>query len=167
MNIQHPLLRAQYRAALAMLKQAIEKCPPEEWDNPQDRNRSWHVIYHVLFYTHLYLHNTSAEFKTWEFHRAEYENLGPLRSPPHNLPKIAEPYTRDELLAFFEVCWNFVDQQLPSTNLEAESGFFWLPFSKLELQIYNIRHIQQHTGELMERLGSRSEIDIDWVGSLP
>ena len=35
---------------------------------------------------------------------------------------------------------------------------------KLELQIYNLRHLQQHTGELMERLGSRAGIDVDWVG---
>jgi len=27
------------------------------------------------------------------------------------------------------------------------SGFDWLPFDKLELQFYNIRHIMQHTGE--------------------
>jgi hypothetical protein len=47
---------------------------------------------------------------------------------------------------------------------EAESGFYWLPMNKLELQIYNIRHLQQHTGELMERLGSRAGVEVDWVG---
>jgi hypothetical protein len=49
-------------------------------------------------------------------------------------------------------------------DLEAASGFFWLPFDKLELQFYTIRHIQQHTGELMERLGTRANVEIDWVG---
>jgi hypothetical protein len=34
----------------------------------------------------------------------------------------------------------------------------------LELQIYSIRHIMQHTGELMERLGTRIGAEIDWVG---
>ena len=53
---------------------------------------------------------------------------------------------------------------MPQLNLEATSGFEWLPFSKLELQIYTIRHIQQHTGELMERLGTRANVEIDWVG---
>jgi hypothetical protein len=34
----------------------------------------------------------------------------------------------------------------------------------LELQIYTIRHIMQHTGELLERLSARSDAQIDWVG---
>jgi hypothetical protein len=34
----------------------------------------------------------------------------------------------------------------------------------LELQIYSIRHIMQHAGELMERLGARTDVEIDWVG---
>ena len=48
-------------------------------------------------------------------------------------------------------------------NLEAESGFDWLAFNKLELQFYNIRHLQQHVGELCERLGM-GKVDVDWVG---
>jgi hypothetical protein len=52
-------------------------------------------------------------------------------------------------------------------DLEAESGFNWLPFDKLELQIYNIRHIQQHTGELYERLGTSGSIELSWVGMKP
>jgi hypothetical protein len=48
--------------------------------------------------------------------------------------------------------------------LDAASGFDWLPFTKFELQLYSIRHIQQHVGELMERLGERA-MEIDWVGS--
>jgi hypothetical protein len=53
---------------------------------------------------------------------------------------------------------------VPQLNLEAASGFDWLPFGKLELQFYTIRHIQQHTGELMERLGSRAGVEVNWVG---
>jgi len=48
--------------------------------------------------------------------------------------------------------------------MDSPSGFDWQPISKLELQIYNIRHLQQHTGELMERLGSRANLDMDWIG---
>jgi hypothetical protein len=62
------------------------------------------------------------------------------------------------------VCQQQVDEKMRQLELDAESGFSWLPFSKLELQLYNIRHIQQHTGELMERLGTCANIDIDWIG---
>jgi hypothetical protein len=50
-------------------------------------------------------------------------------------------------------------------DLEAQSGFYWLPFGKLELQFYNIRHIQQHTGELCERVGAIGDIEVEWVGT--
>jgi hypothetical protein len=32
------------------------------------------------------------------------------------------------------------------------------------LQLNNIRHIQQHAGELCERLGAHGEIEVGWVG---
>ncbi|HNS50851.1 MAG TPA: hypothetical protein PKO09_06665 [Anaerolineae bacterium] len=53
---------------------------------------------------------------------------------------------------------------MPSSP-EAGSGFHWLPFSKLELRHYSIRHLQQHTGELMERLGARSGVSVNRMGS--
>ncbi|MFZ6028342.1 MAG: hypothetical protein ACOYYS_11560 [Chloroflexota bacterium] len=39
----HTAFRAQYHATLTMLKQAVEKCPPELWNDPQDRNKFWHM----------------------------------------------------------------------------------------------------------------------------
>jgi len=54
-------------------------------------------------------------------------------------------------------------EQVAAMDLQAESGFHWLPFNKLELQVYNIRHLQQHTGELCERLGAHGEIEVAWV----
>ncbi|MBW6466502.1 MAG: hypothetical protein K0B06_08370 [Brevefilum sp.] len=53
--------------------------------------------------------------------------------------------------------------QLKAVDLVADSGFYWLPFNKLELKFYNIRHIQPHTGELCERFGALGEISVDWV----
>jgi hypothetical protein len=50
-------------------------------------------------------------------------------------------------------------------DLEAVSGFAWLPFARLELQLYAIRHVQQHVGELTERLGSRESISVDWIAA--
>jgi hypothetical protein len=66
-------------------------------------------------------------------------------------------------LDYLAFCQQEVERRVPQLNLESESGFDWLPFGKLELQLYNIRHLQQHTGELMERLGARADIRIDWV----
>ncbi|MCJ7700083.1 MAG: DinB family protein [Anaerolineales bacterium] len=163
MDIQK-VIQSQYLASLEMLKNAVIQCPQNMWLDPQPKNKFWHIAYHAIFYTHLYLHPSEETFKPWDKHREEYEFMGPMPWPPHNLPKIGEPYTQAEVLEFLAFCQQQVTEILPALDLESDqSGFFWLPFGKLELQFYNIRHVQLHTGELCERLGTEAGIDVDWV----
>ena len=163
----HDVIKSQYLAALEMLKLTIVECPPAVWDDPVDRNRIWRVAFHALFYTHLYLQDVEQDFTRWEKHRGQAEFLGKLPWPPHDEPKIEEPYSKEEILEYLAFCQKVVDSKVTALKLEAPSGFYWLPFDKLELQFYNIRHLQQHTGELSERLGSRMGIDLAWVGAQP
>ena len=146
------IIRSQYLASLVMLKQAIEKCPDALWNDPADKNKFWHVAYHTLFYTHLYVQPSEQDFRPW----AKYRQA-------HDLSQPADPYSREDVLEYLAFCQQQVVEQVPQWDLDAESGFYWLPFDKAELQIYNIRHLQQHAGELMERLGSRAGLDVDWV----
>ncbi len=160
----HDAIRSQYLASLEMLKQAVAKCPESMWNDPGDKMQFWRIAYHALFYTHLYLAGTEKNFRPWSGHRKDYQYLGAISGPPDRLPEIGEPFNQPDILAYLAEVQAHVDEMTPGLDLEAESGFSWLPFGKLELQLYNIRHLQQHTGELMERLGSRAGIDIDWVG---
>jgi hypothetical protein len=152
------VIRSQYLASLEMFRETITKCPASIWDDPSDKTKFWHIAYHVLFYTHLYLQESENEFRPWDKHRQDYQHMGPSQ------PRIKKPFTKEEILAYLEVCKHEVDERTKQLNPDAESGFAWLHFNKLELQFYNIRHLQQHTGELMERLGTRANIDVAWVG---
>jgi hypothetical protein len=111
------------------------------------------VAYHALFYVHLYLQPTEGDFKPWT----------KLRDA-HNLEQHTDPCSQAAILEYLTFCRQEVNEQVPKLNLDAESGFYWLPMNKAELQIYTIRHLQQHTGELMERLWSRAGIELGWVG---
>lgn len=163
MNIKK-IVKSQYHASLDMLEQTIVKCPEPIWDHPDHKGKTWQIAYHAVFYAHLYLHPTEEDFKPWEHHRQDYQFLGPVPYPPHHKPDVSKPYTKDEVLTYLKVCREQVNPLVDSLDMEAESGFSWLPFDKLEHQFYNIRHIQQHTGELAERLGTMENIEIDWVG---
>ncbi len=88
MNYQQ-IIQSQYLATLAMLKQAIEKCPDTLWNDPADKNRFWHVAYHALFYTHLYLQPTEQDFRPWAKHRKA-----------HDLAQTADPYSKAEVLEY-------------------------------------------------------------------
>ena len=155
----HSVVRSQYLAALEMLKLSVERCPASLWNHPDDPTPFWRVAYHALFYTHLYLQATEADFRPWEKHREKAAHLG--------TPLAGEPYSLEDILVYLAICQQQVDARTAQLDPEAASGFYWLPFDKLELQFYTIRHIQQHAGELMERLGSRAGIEVDWVGRGP
>ncbi len=160
-------IKSQYYASLEMLKQAIVKCPVSLWTDQGYENKFWHIAYHALFYTHLYLQSSGEDFVPWSKHRDKYRSLRPAPERPHKEPDIEEPYTKEEILEYLKFCQAQVDEKVGSLNLDAESGFYWLPFGKMELQFYNIRHIQHHTGELYERLGTRENVHLDWVGKGP
>jgi hypothetical protein len=146
------VIASQYLAALEMLKQVIVKCPEALWNASGDADPCWRKAYHTLFYTHLYLQDSRKDFIPWE---------------KHHDPKTGVPFTREEILEYLAFNQEQVRQRVPQLNLEAGSGFDWLSFNKFELQLYNIRHIQQHAGELYERLGSRENIELDWIDQTP
>jgi DinB superfamily len=152
----------QYRSTLAMLCKAIELCPEHLWlaGSP---NRFWHIAYHALFYTHFYLALSDAEFVPWQHHRAEYNYLGEVPLMPGYKPKIDQPYSQPELLEYQDFCVNEVERQMAVMDPEAPSGFHWLPFTKLELQYYNLRHLAHHTGQLAERLRTCASIGLPWI----
>jgi hypothetical protein len=161
------LLKSQYLAALAMFEAALDACPDALWDSPKDNNRTWRVAFHTLFYTHLYLQHTEGDFQRWEKHRGEAQYLGRIEWDNNRLPMIAEAYTRAEIAEYLAFCCDEVTHRVGETDPDASSGFEWLHMNKLELHFYNIRHIQQHTGELYERVGAHTEAALPWVGQWP
>ena len=157
-NILNSVAR-QYRASLAMLGQAIGMCPETLWTDAEYRNRFWHIAYHTLFYTHLYLQPSEADFHAWSKHRQDCQYLG-ARS---GAPEVKTPYSKSEVLEYYEICRAEVEARVPGLDLEAASGFSWLSFNKLEVQFYNIRHLQHHTGQLADRLRTKLNVGLAWV----
>jgi hypothetical protein len=162
----HAVIQSQYHASLQMLGQVIEKCPPDLWDREEDKNKFWLLAYHALFYTHLYLSPSDDRFIPWEKHRDKIQFMGAGSSGQEPV-KSDMPYSKAEILAYHKFLLGKLNEMVKAVDLHAESGFHWLPFSKLELQFYNLRHLMQHTGELGERLGNAAQLDVDWIGMGP
>jgi hypothetical protein len=157
-------IKSQYAAALQMLQQVIVQCPEAIWTDTTSKNQFWQVAYHALFFVHLYLQPTGADFVPWAKGRKDYHFLGPTPWPPHKTPEVGEPYSPQEVLEYLDFCRNEVEGKVSALDLEAASGFDWLPFNKLELQFYTIRHLQHHIGELSGRLMTEAQVEIQWVG---
>lgn len=160
----HAAIVSQYTAALRMMRRVIENCPDALWDDPSFDNRFWHVAYHALFYTHLYLSPSEAEFKPWERSRENQQFMGKSPWPPHDPVPVDKPYTQKELLEYEELVESNVELLVQNVPLESGSGFSWISLGRFELHIYNIRHLQHHTGQLIERLRAATGSGVDWVG---
>ena len=91
-------LKAQYHAAMAMLKQTIEQCPDDLWAGGSSPVAHWRVVYHTLFFTQMYLQPNVEAFRPWQHHRDQHECLGELPYPPYGRPKIGDPYTKPQML---------------------------------------------------------------------
>ena len=151
------ILTSQYLASLTMLKEAIIACPDALWNAPEDRNKFWHVVYHTLFFTHLYAADSAESFVPWRQHRDGYEEFD---GPPDDAP-----YDKATLLEYLAFCRRHLPERLPQLDLWAREGHEDRTLLTLERQINSIRHLMQHVGELLERLGSRTGAEIEWVAS--
>lgn len=130
----HAAILSQYRAALAMLRRAVTECSAGLWDDPADRNAYWHIAYHALFYTHLYIQPQEADFHAWDHHRDGYHTLNLSRIPADQFPLV--PYTHSQVLAYLDLVEAAIAEILPALDLTStQSGFGWLPFGKLETQL--------------------------------
>lgn len=136
------MLAGQFNAALCMVNQCIEACPPEHWEGKIANDSFRQVAYHTLFYADLYLSPGEAAFKPRDFHPKGGDERRPVVSP--GLPK-------DLTLSYATICREkaaeiFAGETIQS--LQGPSGFPWLPFTRFEGHLYNVRHIQHHAGAL-------------------
>ena len=157
-------IASQFHSNLKMLGKAIELCPASLWLAASDAspNRTWHIAYHALFYTHFYMAPSDAAFVAWPHHRTDYNFLGENHWKPGFKPQIDQPYTQAEMLEYLDFCHAEVDRQTAILDPHAPSGFSWLPFNKLELQFYSLRHLAHHTGQISERLRSHAGLGLPW-----
>ena len=165
------VLKSQYHAALAMLGEAIQRCPDEVWSSSEHKNAFWQIVYHTLFFADAYLQTDKEAFHPWEHHQGGVQHpdgiAGPA-DPNSSLPLIPKPYTKAQVLEYWTFCDQMLDDAVDKLDLEsAQSGFPRYPISKLEHQLVNLRHIQHHAAQLADRLRSAADIGIKWVGSRP
>ena len=159
------ILTSQFDAALCMLHDCIETCPPQCWEEKVASLTVKQVAYHTLFFVDAYLSRGEDAFELRELHRRGGDELGPDPSPGLD---------QQETLSYLQLCREKMLASVAAEtqqSLEALCGFSWRKdMSRGELHIYNIRHIQHHTGQLsaaLRRLEKRLQDPktLRWVGS--
>ena len=155
----------QFGAAIDMLDDVLRACPDDLWharlwDNPSERPeyaQVWYRVYHTLFWLDLYL--TGAE-----------EGFAP--PAPFSLVEMQEDdlpersYSKDELQAYLAYCRRKCQatlEALTDETAQRRCRFAWGDVSFVELQLYNMRHVQEHAAQLSLLLGQKGVSTPDWV----
>lgn len=162
------LVWQQFGAALDMLDDALQACPDalwcaQVWEDPDDQpgySQVWFVIYHTLRWVDLYLDGTAEGWAPAErFNRYE-------KGPDGVLP--ITPYSKADLQAYLQQCRDkcrTILEGLTEEEALALCRFDWfhneMPF--LELQLYSMRHVQEHAAQLSLLLGHQAGYVPDWV----
>ena len=165
--VQYALV-GQYLAGLKMLGNCIEHAGVDVWRAPVGKFPFWHVAYHALFYVDLYSSRDEAAFRPQAFHVEDAQFLGQQPWPPFKKVSVEREYEKEELLGYLPQVEEKVRQSVESETeqtLSGESGFMWVPLTRLELHLYNIRHLQHHTGQLGAVLRRSDSKGAMWVGS--
>lgn len=136
------LLVGQYEAALCMLNQCASACPAEHWEGTIASDTFRQIIYHTLFYVDYYLSPGEQAFELRALNRRGGDERGPDLSPG---------LSREDTLAYVALCREKAIASCAAETAETlagPSGFERHAFSRIELHVYNLRHIQHHVGAL-------------------
>lgn len=153
-------IKNQTHAALHMLVECVEGCPPELWLSGGHPRPYWKIAYHVTAYAQAFLQPSFEAWERWEHHRREA--AWTFSDDGEEIPVI-EPYTPDQVMVYLRLIQSQVDGFIDVLELdEDECGFPWYKgLSRAELLILNVRHISEHVGQLHE-LRIAAGLDVDW-----
>jgi hypothetical protein len=149
----------QFGAAIDMLDNAISACPNHLWtaalwDDPDDPRygQFWYLAYHTLSWLDLFL-------------TGSYDDFTP--PPPFIRGKLPETaYTKDVVRTYLKQCrqkCQAVIEALTDEKANQICTFAWMEPTFLELQLYSMRHVQEHAAQLNLLLGQNGVTASDWV----
>ena len=159
------ILWQQFGAAIDMLENAIQACPDHVWTNsskqPAGSSMSgvgfWYVAFHTIFWLDFYLSESKegfappAPFSLSEFERGKL----PERS-----------YTKDELQAYLDharkKCRAAIGI-LTGEKANQRQSLRWGEVTRMELLLYNMRHVQHHAAQLNLMLRQTVNAAPKWV----
>ncbi len=157
-------LWTQFGAAIDALDDAIVACPDSlwrqrVWDEPPEMQFSpgfaefWYVAYHTLFWIDVYQFGSGEGFAPHApFSLDEFDPSGKVPETPYTKAELRDflQYVREKCRASFA--------SMTESDWNRRCSFPWMRGDSagyFELQLYNMRHVQEHVGQLNLFLGQR------------
>ena len=172
-SLWREILWKQFGAAIDMLDNAVVACPDSlwrehVWQDPtvqSGRVEFWYVAYHALFWLDLYLFGSEEGFAPpAPFPLVEQDDAaGPIPDQANSKNEVRAylAYAREKCRTTIETMTDERARQPVSFGWMREGEVV----SYVELQLYNMRHVQEHAAQLSLLLGQHGVPgdQIDWV----
>ena len=157
-------LRHQLKAALNTLGQVIGTCPDAEWQKEHGDAPFSQVVFHALFYADFYLGRDSLPLKDQPFHQTHQETFADYEELEDRKP--VRLYKKEFCRDYLAHCLAKVDAMLEAETMKSlmdESGIDFRHCTRMELFIYNERHIQHHAAQLGLRIQQVTGEELKWL----
>ena len=149
------ILWKQFGAAVDMFENAVAACPDTLWN---DKSQFWYNAYHCIFYLDYYLTEEPGTFMPpAPFTLSEFD-------PDGEMPE--RVYSKEELITYIKFCrgkCRKLISALSDENLEKRFINQYRNYSRLEILLYNMRHVQHHAAQLNLLIRQSGIIPPDWV----
>ena len=165
LNTVRSSLISQYAATLRTLEHCLEACSDQRWNAPVAAMTFDQVVFHALVFTDVYLGLELASLKEQEFHGRHQAEFGDYEEFEQRPP--VQRYSKSFVGDYLTHCLNKSNEVINAEteeSLETSPGFEWLPCSRLEVHVYNIRHLHHHAAQLAIHLRLQDDVSIPWVG---
>ncbi len=154
----------QLGAAVSMLENDLRACPAQLWQDSiwtdstdaPEYTQFWFIAFHALKWLDFYLSGTDGGYERYTL---------PAPFLFRGLPE--KPYAQDQLLEYLSFCREKCQSTFEGLTDEKASQKCILPsgeeVSFVELQLYRMRHVQEHVAQLNLHLGHKLGSAPDWV----
>lgn len=157
----------QFDAALCTLSTCIEQCPDAAWTTKIANYEFSQVTFHTLIFADFYLGDGDEQtFRRQPFHVDNEGGFGDYEEFENRVPVTL--YERPFIRSYVAHCRAKASEVIAAETAESlsvRSPFSWLPFSRAEVHVYNIRHIQHHAAQLILRLRREYRQEMPWFKS--
>jgi hypothetical protein len=155
-------LASQYKTALTMLRGVVNETEEDAWlYTDETKEAAWHIAYHAVYYANIYCSPREEAVQRWDRQSNDCRILGPTPCPPHERFVPSESYSKADIIEFIDFVLKVIPEYLEHLEPEKPCWPHWYKQNQFELHVNNLRHIQHHAAQLVERNGGSS---VGWLG---
>lgn len=154
-------LSHQYAIALTMLKGVVNETEDVTWLYTDTvKEAAWHIAYHAVYYANAYCSPSQQAVRRWERQSDNGHILGPTPWPPHQRHVPDVTCSKADITEYIDFVLAVIPEYLEHLEPDAPCWPDWYQQNQFEFHLNNLRHIQHHTAQLIERNGGSA---VGWL----